>query len=317
MPRAPVVTYEQVAAVANSLFASGVKDPGTKAVRQELTNRAGGGPTGSPNTIQRHLDVWRQRDRPVDPMAFAELPEHLASTILGAMNQAAAVGREKVEQRLNQVQAELQELAASGEGAETRIDELTQDLAARTSERDSMQGQLSQRTAEVDELKRALAAATEKTSSLEVMLHAAQTEAQEASGRVDEIRNATDRQLAQMRAERDAAHGVQAEAERRVVVAEKESVAATARLEGERASKVTLETQLTELRQQVIELKSTVARLEPEAANAGAMAAEVAGLRRELGRQDDTISMLHGLVPKGDGAAGKPVAGESGTATKK
>ena len=62
------VTFEQVAAIANALYAAGNKDPGTKAIRDELAKRAGPGmPIGSPNTVQKHLGAWRDKFRPVDP----------------------------------------------------------------------------------------------------------------------------------------------------------------------------------------------------------------------------------------------------------
>jgi chromosome segregation protein len=312
MARLPVVTYEQVAAVANALYAAGNKDPGTKAVREELLKRAAGGPTGSPNTIQRHLDEWRQKERPVEQQEFAALPDDLARTVLGALNSAAAVGRAKVESRLQQVQAELRELAEAGEGAEARFEDVSQELASRTSERDSVRGQLTQRNGEVEELKAALAAATERVAALEATINAAKTEAQEASGRVDEIRVSTDKQLAQMRIERDEARAGHAEADRRAVAAEKESVAAAARLEGERAAKAALEAQ-------VAELKASVAALQPDAARAGAATAELVGLRREIDRADKTIIMLRDLVPKtegGDGAV-QPGAGGQGAAGKR
>ena len=48
------ITFEQVAAIANALYAGGSKDPGTAAIRAELVKRAGPGmQVGSPNTIQR------------------------------------------------------------------------------------------------------------------------------------------------------------------------------------------------------------------------------------------------------------------------
>ena len=139
MARAPVVTYEQVETVANGLYAQGVKSPGAKAIREELAKRAGpGNPVGSPNKIQEHLNAWRAKARPVDPIEVPQLPPQLAGDISRALTAAASVAREKVEERLAQVQAEFDELVAVGEGNEARIEELVQELAARTSERDSM-----------------------------------------------------------------------------------------------------------------------------------------------------------------------------------
>lgn len=291
------VTFEQVAAVANALYAQGIKDPGTKAIREELAKRAGpGGTTGSPNTIQGHLNRWRAENRPIDAAEVPQLPAQLAADISRALNAAASVAREKVEERLSRVQAEFDELVAVGEGSEARIDELVQELAARTSERDSMAGQLAERTAEVAELKIALATATDKAATLERELHAAQAEAQAANGRVDEIRQATDRQLTKMQADLDQSRAGQADAQRRGTEAEKHVVAAEAHLDGERAAKSALEAQ-------VIELQGSVKRLEGEAARAAGAEASAAGLREQMVLLNDTVVMLRGLLQ----AAGKDV----------
>ena len=277
------VTYEQVAAIANALYAAGDRDPGTRAVREELAKRAGpGGITGSPNTIQRHLDQWRTKDKPLEAQEIPQLPPQVAADLQRALNAAASMAREKVEERLAQVMGELDELATTGEANETRIEQLTQELVTRTSERDSMQGQLTERTNEVDELKAALASTTEKLTRLETELHAAQTAAQEATGRVEEIRSSTDKQLESMRAEREQATHAKAEAE-------KDSVGTKVRLEAEREAKAAVE-------QRVAELVAAIARLEPEATRAAAASVEVAGLRRELERQDTTITMLQSLL---------------------
>lgn len=294
------VTYEQVAAVANALYAAGDKNPGTKAIREELAKRAGtGGTTGSPNTIQRHLDQWRTKDKPVEAHEAPQLPAQLASDIQRALNAAASNARELVEERLAQVQGELAELSATGEANDARIDELTQELAARTSERDSMAGQLTERTSEVDELKSALAAATEKAASLERQLHEAQTAAQEASGRVEEIRSSTAQQLEQMRTELAQARTGQVSAEGRAVAAEKDAVKAIAHLEGERSARTMVEAH-------VAELQATVKRLEPEAARAASLAAEAAALAGQVQQLTKTNDFLSGLVKTQAKAGGTP-----------
>src|SRR4051812_30421079 len=231
MARPAQVTYEQVAAVANALYAQGVKDPGTNAVRAELAKRAGpGGAVGSPNTIQRHLSEWRAKDRPIEPSEMPQLPAQLTADISRALVAAASVAREKVEERLAVLQGELDELAAAGEVAEARIEELQTEVTARTSERDSMTGQLAERTAEVVDLKAALTAATDKASGLERDLHAAQAQAQAAEGRVDEIRQATDRQVTKLQTDVDQARAGLLEAQRHATDAEKEAVGALAHL---------------------------------------------------------------------------------------
>lgn len=302
MARIAAVTYEQVASLANALYAQGNPNPGTAAIREELAKRVGpGGAVGSPNTIQRHLDQWRLKDRPIDKAETPQLPGQLAADILRALNAASAVGREKAEERLVQVQAELDELATLGEANEARIDELAQDLASRTSERDSMAGQLAERTAEVATLKAALATAQERAAALEREKLAAQAEAQAANGRVDEIRQATERQLMKMQSDLDGARASQVEIERRAIDAEKRLAGADARLEGERSARASLEGQ-------VAELQSAVKRQESDAARAAAAEAAAAGLRQQVQLLNETVTMLRGMLPTPEGQHPEPTA---------
>ena len=313
MARTAMVTYEQVAAVADGLYAQGVKDPGAKAIREELAKRAGpGGPVGSPNTIQRHLMAWRTKDRPREASEVPQLPPQLAADISRALVAASSVAREKGEERLAQVQTELDELAAAGEAADNRIEELQQDLAARTSERDSMAGQLAQRSAEVVDLKEALAAAIERSAALERNLHAAQAQAQAAEGRVDEIRQATGRQLAQRQTELEQAKASLLEAQQRANEAEKLTIAAEAHLEGERAANAALERQLT----QALE---TVQRLEGDAMRAAAAEAAAGGLREQVALLGETNAILRTLVPGGlpDAVHGPGTGPGNSTKTKR
>jgi colicin import membrane protein len=286
------VTYEQVAAVANALFAQGVKSPGTKAIREELAKKAGpgGGSTGSPNTIQKHLDQWRQKDRPADPAAPApQLPPGLAADIARALNAARTDGRAVVEEQLAQVQTELAELVVVGEASEARVDELTQELAARTSERDSMAGQLAERTTEAAETKAALQAANERAATMAHELHAAQAEAQAANGRVEEIRSSTDKQLAKLQGELDQARAIQAETTARAGEAEKRAIGAEAHLDGERTTNKALDAH-------VAELQGTVKRLEGDASRAAAADAAAAGLRDQVKLLNDTVEMLRSML---------------------
>jgi chromosome segregation ATPase len=297
MARASVITYEQVAAVANALYSQGVRDPGATLIRAELAKRAGpGAAVGSPNTIQRHLTEWRAKARPLEVADVPQLPAQLAADISRALVAASSVAREKGEERLAQLQAELDELVVVGEAAENRLDELAQEVAARTSERDSMAGQLAQRVDEVTELKAALAAANERSVTLERALHTAQSEAQAANGRVDEIRQSTERQFNKLQAEGEQARKSQTVAERAAVDAEKRAVAAEAHLASERAAKAVLDAH-------VAELQDSLKRVEGDGARAAAAEASAAGLREQVTLLTQTLSMMRSLLE----AAGKPV----------
>lgn len=167
MPRPPL-SYDQVAAVANTLAAQGIVNPSAKQVRDELTRRAGpGASVGSPNTIQRHLEAWRAQARPAGPALVTALPEPLANELLSALNAAAGYGQSLMEEKLQVARAEIAELTTAGEALDAKVAELTDTLAERTSERDTMAGQLAVRTSEWEEAKAKLEAATQRAVEAE------------------------------------------------------------------------------------------------------------------------------------------------------
>lgn len=130
------VTYEQVATIADRLSNAG-QTATIRAVREEL------GDTGSPNTIHRHLNIWRERQHAADTTQTA-LPQGLISAIAAEIKRATAQARSELEERLAQVQTEANELARAGEDLEKERDEIAMHLADITSERDRLLGQLEQ-----------------------------------------------------------------------------------------------------------------------------------------------------------------------------
>lgn len=297
MGRTSSVTYEQVAAVANNLVAAGNKNPSAAAVREELAKRAQpGAPLGSPNTIQRHLDEWRKREKPVEAIEVPQLPAQLAGDIARALSAAATNAREMGEERLAMVQSELDELAAVGERNEVLIEQLQQELAARTSERDGMTAQLADRTAELASVKASLQEALERATQTEREIQEANAQAQAANGRVDEIRASTDRQLAHMQQDLDHAKADAAGARAAAVDAEKRAVGAEARLAG------SVET-LASTREQLANWTAEAQRLQGEAAHAASAEAAAAGLREQVALLTMTLDMVKSMLPSGSIAA--------------
>ncbi|MCK6433165.1 MAG: DNA-binding protein [Aquabacterium sp.] len=276
MARPTAVTYEQVAAVANNLVAAGNRNPSAAAIREELAKRAPPGtPTGSPTTIQRHLTEWRQRDRPVEAIEPPQLPHQLAAEIARALSSAADHARELGEQRLATAQAEMAELVAAGERSEATIEQLSVDLAARTSERDAMTGQLADRTAELASTRASLEQMQHRHALMEREVQEAQATAQAAVGRVDEIRASTDRQLAQLQQMLDQAHNLSERVHAQATDAEKRAVAAEARL-------AAVAGELERVRTQLAERSAEAQRLQPEQARAAAAEAAASGLREQV-----------------------------------
>ncbi len=153
-----------------------------------------------------------------------------------------------------------------------------------------MAGQLSDRTNETTELKTALLAALEKLGALERELHVAQVKAQAAGGRVEEVRESTDRLLSKMQRELDQARTGQAKAEHRATEAEKLVARTQAHIDDERSAK-------TVLSAHVGELQAAVKSLEGSSARAAAAEASTAGLTNQVAWLNETVAMLRSMVP--------------------
>jgi chromosome segregation ATPase len=134
------VTFEQVEAAADAIRGEGLQ-PTINAVRERIG-------TGSPNTIHRHLTAWRSA-RPQAVTVTTELPTSLTSAIATEIERAAASARAEIESKLVQTQTEAAELANIGEDLEAERDELIEQVAALTTERDTLAGKAEQQAADI------------------------------------------------------------------------------------------------------------------------------------------------------------------------
>ena len=139
----PGITFEQVAAVADAMLGIG-QQPTINGVRDRIG-------TGSPNTIHKHLLVWRTA-RPRAIAAAPELPASLASAIATEIERAAASARSEVEDKLVQSQAEAVELANAGEVLETERDALLEQVVELTTHRDTLAGKAEQQAVDIEAL---------------------------------------------------------------------------------------------------------------------------------------------------------------------
>ena len=146
MPREGI-TYDQVATTADKITAEGQRAT-IRAIRDALG-------TGSPNTIQRHLAAWRAV-HPQTGGAAPELPEALVYAIATEIERAGTRARADVEAQLLEALNEAAELAKAGEILETERDELCDQVAQRTFERDLAQGAAAERAMEIQGLKQDL-----------------------------------------------------------------------------------------------------------------------------------------------------------------
>ena len=136
------ISYDHVAKVADELVGE-AQQPTIRLIRERLG-------TGSPNTIHRHLTIWREA-RPQITTATAELPASLATQIAAEISRAAAQARAEIEGRLIQTQAEAAELATTGEALELERDTLLEHITSLTRERDILAGKAAQQAADLIE----------------------------------------------------------------------------------------------------------------------------------------------------------------------
>ena len=136
----PGITYDQVASVADAIIGEG-QQPTINAVRDRIG-------TGSPNTIHKHLTAWRAA-RPQATVAAPELPASLTTAIATEIERAAASARAEIENKLVQAQAEAVELSSVGEALEAERDELFEQVAELTTERDTLAGKAEQQAADI------------------------------------------------------------------------------------------------------------------------------------------------------------------------
>ena len=142
-----IATYEQVAQAAEALLAEGLV-PTIRAVR----DRVG----GSPNTIHRHLALWKEkRSAPSVPEETA-LPAGLLREIRQCLANAAQQVREQEASEKQDREREIRDLAEALESAEARFREREDALQTLTDEKALLQGRLLEKEAEIARLRQEL-----------------------------------------------------------------------------------------------------------------------------------------------------------------
>lgn len=136
MGREAIITYEQVAAAADTMKATGNK-PTSRAIRERLGN------IGSFGTINRHLQAWRAGQERQIASALA-LPTNLQRSILDFMGQELASAKAVLETDLAEQRQEAADLAAENEHQATDIAEKTEALESLRGDLDTLKGRLIQ-----------------------------------------------------------------------------------------------------------------------------------------------------------------------------
>jgi len=139
----PGITYEQVVEACAQIIAINEK-PTIKSV----TNVLG---TGSPNTVLRHLNTWRDEQPAIKPKAI-DLPLALKIAIIKEIEHQAAESRAEIEQNLIQSQEEAKELSLVGEALEIERDRLQEENNAFSDDAKKSSALAEERKTEIDKL---------------------------------------------------------------------------------------------------------------------------------------------------------------------
>lgn len=210
------ITYEQVAAVADSLVGEG-QQPTIQAIRERLG-------TGSPNTVHKHLTTWRE-SRPVATAMVVELPQALSAAISAEIERAAAQARAEIEGRLVQSQSEATELAAAGEALEVERDALIEQVAELTRDRDMLAGKAAEQAGEIEKQREQIKREQEAAESARVELATARIKIEQADSRLSELSN----EVARLRSLLEKSDQARQEATQAAAVLQAKLDAATAR----------------------------------------------------------------------------------------
>jgi chromosome segregation ATPase len=260
------ITYEQVAAAADAIIGEG-QQPTINAVRDRIG-------TGSPNTVHRHLTAWRAA-RPQATVAAPELPASLTTAIAAEIERAAASARAEVESKLVQSQAEAAELANAGESLETERDELLEQVAELTTERDTLAGKADQQAADIKAQAERIEREQQAAEAARVDLAKAQLKIESSTERLGEHTAEIERLRVALDSESKAR-----------IAAEQQAAVLSAKLESmtDRATKAEARTELAEKQSQqnAQELNSARNQVQAQQIAVDTAAREIEDVRRQI-----------------------------------
>lgn len=174
----PGITYQEVAAAADSIVAAG-ENPTIQRVRAALG-------TGSPNTIHKHLTAWRDA-APIQERKAPELPADLQAAIVRELERQSAEARAELEKQLIQTRAEAAELAGTGEQLETDMDELTERNQSLSDECQGLRALTEERAQEIGKLEADLTREREAAETVRVQLAQALNKVESQGERITDL----------------------------------------------------------------------------------------------------------------------------------
>lgn len=212
--KAQLVTFDAVAASAESLVASGQR-PTVRAVIAQL-----GG--GSPNAVLPHLQAWKGKQTNAR-VATIELDPRIAAIVAEQIRAAVAAATAAADDRTAELEADAQAVAEAGRMAEERAVELAAELQHVQAECEQLKGRLAALTDEGERARRESAAAAAQANADASTLRGAAEEAREKLARAElrlERLPSLEAMLERVQAELDAERASRVNAEKALAVAE-------------------------------------------------------------------------------------------------
>lgn len=238
----PGITYEMVEAAADALHAERPGGATLTAVRARLGK-------GSSSTVHKFLKLWNE-NRSKTTVPVVAIPEDVSKALSAWVLQASTGARADAEERSLQAQAAADELARAGEALEADHEQLLDDIAAVTTQRDQAQATADERAAEIHRLlveverERGLAGAAQ--------VDAAQARLR-AESQVEHLAEMRAR-IESLSASLDADRAARTAAEREAAVAAAQLASTRAELEAARGQAATLQQEVGSSRDRVEQL---------------------------------------------------------------
>lgn len=183
----PGVSLDEVIAVAESFVANGI-EPTIRNVRERL-----GG--GSPNTVHRHLTVWRERGRK-STLAVTSIPDSIVKAILTEFEHLAAAASSDARKARLAAETEAADMARAMDALESEMAALRAELEQLRQERDEIRGRHSERSTEATRLAQEVDALRQQLRQSELEARLAVTRAEEISALRQELTQERERRVA-------------------------------------------------------------------------------------------------------------------------
>ncbi len=299
MPREASITYDQVAAIADAIKASGAK-PNPRLIRE----RHGSGSLG---TIHKLFQQWEAgQSRQIE--AALALPPALQRAILDFMAQELATARAELEAKLLDAQQAANDLAAENERQGNHIEALETTV-------EDLQGEKATLAGRVAQLETDLASARDEAARERQAAEAARTELAKAQLRLEAM-PILEKENERLQAALDAERTARTNAERQAATAEAKAAGLADRLADAQERQKQTAADLVKSEGDRQRLAGELSEIQKEARGASAQVGQLQGTVNTLQRQiDEQAAIIKSMTPT---PAAKPAkaAGKSSADTK-